>query len=175
MDVLRALIDRELLVTAVVHDWRNALNAVTTAPDYDDVAPYGPLGQATERMITLANRLADAPIAPTQLATFRGVSVKVRGPIAALDMALSDLPSAGMTIELHPEHLSITATGVPRSELEAGWTSARVEAWREHGGPGLAGARVRVAARLVGAMRCSAPMPPQGEYEGSMYIQLARG
>lgn len=175
MDVLRALIDRELLVTAVVHDWRNALNAVTTAPDYDDVAPYGPLGQATERMISLANRLADSPIGPVQLATFRGVTVRVRGPIAALELTLSELPSSSMTVELHPEHLSITAAGVPRAELDAGWTASRVEAWREHGGPGLAGARVRVAARLVGAMRCSVPMPPQGEYDGSMYIQLARG
>jgi hypothetical protein len=175
MDVYRALLDRELLVTAVVHDWRNALNAITTAADYDDVAPYGPLGHATERMITLANRLSDAPLGTMELATFRGVSVRVRGPVTLLELALSQLPSTGMTVELHPEHLSITASGVPREELEVGWTSSRVEAWREHGGPGLAGARVRVAARLVGAMRCSGPMPAPGEYDGSLTIQLARG
>ncbi|MDP2311437.1 MAG: hypothetical protein Q8P41_00915 [Pseudomonadota bacterium] len=174
MDPARTLLDRELLLSSIVHELRGPITAVHGFVELDDQHHRPGLLSAVERLTSLVATLSQTAVSAAEVARFQGVPVVVKGPIETLDVALAGLPHREMTVELAPEHVSITLFGVPAAELAAGWSLAQVRRWLAEGGPGLAGARLRIAARIVGALRYSFPLSP-GDTEAVVHIHLARG
>ncbi|MDP2306175.1 MAG: histidine kinase dimerization/phospho-acceptor domain-containing protein [Pseudomonadota bacterium] len=174
MDPARTLLDRELLVSGIVHDLRGPLTAIQGFTELYDRNPRPVLAPAIDRMTSLVSTLAETSVSPPDFVQFGGVRVRVRGPIGVLELAIASLPHRALRLELAPEHLAVEISGVPIAEIAAGWSLAQVRLWLAEGGPGLAGARLRIAARIVGALRYSFPLTP-GESEGVVHIHLARG
>ncbi|MES2641239.1 MAG: hypothetical protein V4850_17245 [Myxococcota bacterium] len=174
MDPARTLLDRELLLSGIVHELRGPITAVHGFMELDDKTPRPGLASAVERMTSLVSTLSDTSISPPEVVSYRGSSVLVKGPIQVLELAIASLPHSAVTVELTPEHVVIQITGVPATEVAAGWSMAQVRRWLADGGPGLAGARLRIAARIVGALRYSFPLTA-GESQGVVHIHLARG
>jgi hypothetical protein len=174
MDPARTLLDRELLLSGIVHELRGPITAVHGFMELDDKTPRPGLASAVGRMTSLVATLSDTSISPPEVVSYRGLSVLVKGPIQVLELAIASLPHSAVTVELTTEHVVIQITGVPVAEVAAGWSLAQVRRWLVEGGPGLAGARLRIAARIVGALRYSFPLAA-GESQGVVHIHLARG
>ena len=182
MDSACALLDRELVISGIVHDMNGRLMALHWFADATDGwrerspnAPgtVGAPGPAIEQLTRLGAALSDTAVGPIREGKFRGVTVRVCGPIEVLEVALEGLPSATVQIEVVPDHVAIRVTGVPAAEATIGWSFPDVERWRAEGGPGLAGARLQIAARLVGATQFAFPVPVVGATT-SFLLHLAR-
>lgn len=172
MDPVRTLLDRELLVSGYVHDLRGALTAVMGYAELD--SPSLRVEEGLERVNTLVGSLSDTSVLPSEVAAFRGVAVRVRGPIAILEFALARLPNRGITLVESDGVVVLTVVGVPSAELAPRWSLATVQLWLAEGGPGFAGTRLRIAARIVGHTRYSHSLTG-GDTEGTLTIHLARG
>lgn len=153
MDVRRLLIDRELIHSAALHDVRGPLTAVQgwAEIDEDRIGP-GPLGALT-RITAILDSVGEAATPPAATQTFEGIPVRLRAPIDVLQTAIHDLPHARVEVERVGERVAIRISGLSGEELPSGWSLAQVRRWLEEPGPPLAGARLRMAARLVGAVR----------------------
>ncbi len=173
MDLARTLLDRELLLSSIVHELRGPITAVHGFMELDDHNPRPGLESAVERLTSLVATLSDTAVSPPEVVQLRGVAVRVKGPIEALEAAIAGMPHRSLTMELEREHAVLTLEGVPVGELAAGWSMTQVRRWLSEGGPGLAGARLRIAARIVGALRYSSPVMP-GEAEAVVSIHFAR-
>lgn len=174
MDPARTLLDRELLLSSIVHELRGPITAVHGFMELDDREPRPGLESAVDRLTSLVATLSDTSVAPPESVSFHGIDVRVKGPVEVLDAAIAAMPHRSLSVELEREHAVVILTGVPVGELAAGWSLAQVRRWLAEGGPGLAGARLRIAARIVGALRYSSPIAT-GEAEAVVTIHLARG
>ncbi|MFZ5481902.1 MAG: hypothetical protein ACOZNI_34395 [Myxococcota bacterium] len=152
MKRLRAALDRELMVSAVAHDLRGSLTAAQGWVELED--PDGPLAGVLDRMALLVEALGD-PVGEPEVARIEGEPVRVVAPIDILKLAIDGLQHAARHTRVEGEEVVIELHGVPAAEIVGGWTLAQVRAWLRSGGPGLAGARLQVAARRVGASRCT--------------------
>lgn len=173
MDPVRTLLDRELLLSGLVHELRGPITAVQGFVELEE-SPRPGLEAAVERLTGLVDILAETQIAEPVVAMFCGTTIRCKGPPEVLERALSLLPHRSITVEVHADYVALAVGGVPAAEQAAGWSLAQVRGWLEQGGPGFAGARLRVAARIVGALRYSFVVPAGGT-EGVVYIHLPRG
>ncbi len=182
MDPACALLDREIMISGILHDMNGRLMVLQwfahAIDEWRERIPdaFRPIGDpvpAIEQLTRLGGALSDTAVGPPGEAVFRGVPVRVRGPIEVLEVALSGLPSVAVQVEVMPDHVVLSVTGVPAAEATMGWSFSDVERWRAQGGPGLAGARLQIAARLVGATRCFFPVPVTGPTT-SFLLHLAR-
>ncbi len=175
MDPVRTLIDRELLLSGIVHELRSPITAVQGFVELaEETNPRPGLEAAVDRLATLVNTLSETGVVPPYTAMFCGTEIRTKGPPEVLERALSLLPHRSLTIEARADHVALAIGGVPATEQSAGWSLAQVQRWLAEGGPGLAGARLRIAARIVGALRYSFPLA-WGETEGVIHIHLPRG
>jgi hypothetical protein len=174
MDAARTFLDRELLLAGIVHELRGPITAVCGFIELEEDHPRPSLEAAVDRLTSLVNALSDSSVAPPARDTFRGVPVTVKGPLEVLEVAIAGLPHRSVDVTEGAEHVALAIAGVPIEELAAGWSIAQVRRWLAEGGPGLAGGRLRIAARIVGALRYTFPIV-SGETEATVHIRLARG
>lgn len=174
MDAVSTLLDRELLLSGLVHELRGAITAVHGYAELDASPPRAALEAAIDRMSGLVSTMAEPVAAPSARVQLLGEWVRVSGPPEALERAIALLPHASLTVEARGDIVCVEIEGVPATEQAPGWSAAQVSRWLAQGGPGLAGARLRIAARIVGALRCSFPIA-WGENEGTITIHLSRG
>jgi hypothetical protein len=174
MDLARTLLDRELLLSGIVHELRGPITAVQGFVELEEDRARPSLVLAVDRLTTLVHTLADPAVASPEVVPFRGTPVRVKGPLQVLELALAGLPHREVAVEVLPDRVALTVTGVPAGEVAAGWSLTQVQRWLAEGGPGFAGARMRIAARIVGALRYSFPLVA-GEAEGVVTIHLGRG
>lgn len=174
MDAARALLDRELLLSGIVHDLRGPLTAVQGWAELEEEqGSVGPAG-AISRVAGLLDAVADAAPRAAEVATFADRAVRVKGPIDVLRIAIDDLPHASLALEDTDDATILRIDGVPAGEMPQGWSLTQVRRWLSEGGPGLAGARVRIASRIVGAVKLQAGFTPGGTH-GTVTIWLPRG
>lgn len=174
MDAARALLDRELLLSGIVHDLRGPLTAVQGWAELEEEqGNLGPAG-AIARVSGLLDAVADAAPRAAEVATFADRAVRVKGPIDVLRIAVDDLPHAATTVEDTEDAAIVRIEGVPAAEMPQGWSLTQVRRWLSEGGPGLAGARLRIASRIVGAVKLQAALVPGGAH-GTVTIWLPRG
>lgn len=174
MDPVRASLDRELIISAALHDVRGPLTAIQGWAELEEErGRAGPLG-ALARMLDLLDVLGDAAPHPPHVAELEGHLVRVRGPIDVLKMAIDDLPHREVRVAEEGETVAVRILGVPLGSMSSGWSLAQVRRWLAEGGAPLAGARLRVAARTIGAVRHDFA-PVTGTEEGTATIWLARG
>lgn len=153
MDVRRLLIDRELLLSAALHDVRGPLTAVYGWAEMEEArVGSGPLS-AIARVTAILDEAGDLGTRPFATEVYDGVPVRARGPIDVLQTAIHDLPHARVLVERVDELVAIRISGLTSEEFQSGWSLAQVRRWLNEPGPALAGARLRMAARLVGAVR----------------------
>lgn len=174
MDPAHALLDRELLISGILHDLRGPLTAVQGWAELEEERGSPAVTGALTRVRTLLDGIADPTWAAPADAVFAGARVRVRGPIDVLKIAVDDLPHERIEVVSDGERVDVRIDGVPAAEIPQGWSMAQVRRWLEEGGPGLAGARVRIAARVVGAVRQHAALAP-GSAHGSVTISLVKG
>jgi signal transduction histidine kinase len=174
MDAARTLLDRELLLAAIVHELRGPITAVCGFIELEEDHPRPSLAAAADRLTSLANALSDSSVSTPERDVLRGVPVTVKGPLEVLEVAIAGLTHRAVEVADAADHVAVTITGVPVEELAAGWSIAQVRRWLAEDGPGLAGARLRIAARIVGALRYTFPIV-SGESESTVHIRLARG
>ncbi len=151
MDAARAWLDRELAFSALLHDLRSPLTALSAV---DDQAPdLVPPWQRLAALVRDPPMPAYAPCAVDIAALLHlpgSCIATFRAPPDLLIAALRTLPRAGLELRVNAGVL-LAAHGVPAVEGSPAWSVRAVEEWFARGGDGLAGARVRVAARLIGA------------------------
>jgi hypothetical protein len=174
MDPIRALLDRELFVSGVRHDLATSLTVVQgyVELDYPDARPE--LANAIADACSLLSLLSDPRAPRSESAWFRGARVRVEGPVEVLEWAVRELPHRSVRVEEGGRDVLVTIEGVPVGEQDPRWRLADVTRWLSEGGPGLAGARLKIAARIVGAP-CNFGNPVADAGEGEVYIHLPRG
>ena len=169
MDAARALLDRELVVSAVVHDVRGSLTALL---GWAELADDPMIGVTLGRVVGLVDELVQSP--PTHAASFEGRTVRVTAPIDILRIAIDDLPHRSIEVRDQEGEVIVEIGGIPAVEAEGGWSLAKVRRWLAEPGPGLAGARLRIAARMCGVLGLSFALVP-GEAEGVATMRIACG
>src|SRR4051812_3647883 len=100
MDPARTLLNRELLVSALVHELRGRITAVQGFAELDAGRHGARIGAAHAGMTDLVATLSETASEPAGIAEFRGVPVRVRGPIEVLETAIAGLPHRAMELEL---------------------------------------------------------------------------
>lgn len=151
MENARLWLDRELAFSALLHDFRGPL---TVLSGVEEQAPA--LARSWQRLTDLSRNPPRPTFPPraVDIAALLGLPgtalAQFQAPSDVLVVAIEGLPRAGLELRVAKE-VTLSAHGVSVSEGAPSWTLATVEEWFARGGDGLAGARVRVAARLVGA------------------------
>lgn len=169
MDAARVLLDRELVLSAIVHDVRGPLTALL---GWAELADDPMIGETVGRVAGLVDELVQT--GPAHTATFEGRAVRVRAPIDILRIAIDELPHRSMEVREQGGEVIVEIHGIPAAEGEGGWSLAQVRRWLAEPGPGLAGARLRIAARMCGALGLSVVLAP-GEAESVVTVRIARG
>jgi hypothetical protein len=132
-----ALLDREVMRLGLAHDLRGAWTAARGLVEVLGAGWPPAAAPAVARLDALAALLGAVPSAPLSREVF--------------EVAWRGLPCASASVDDTPDARVWTAHGVAPEGLVTGWSLAGAEAWHATSHLGLAGARVRVAARLVGA------------------------
>jgi hypothetical protein len=172
MDSLRVLLDRELLISAIVHDLRGALTAAQGWAELEE-GDDGPLTRVLVRVATLVEDFAEG-VAPPATVELYGQTVRVTSPIDILHLAIDGLQHTAVAPRVEGDVAAFDIAGVPADEAVAGWSLAQVRTWLAEGGPGLAGARLQIAARRVGAARCQFAPSADGAHV-VVTVRLPRG
>lgn len=172
--LVRLLLDRELAISAALHDLGGPLTAMQGWAELStDLGGRG-LDDVMERITAYLALIGDPRPGPPVVAEIAGCRVSVHGPIDILRIAIDDLPHREVRAWTEPDGVRVEIHGVPLEENASGWTLAEVRAWRATGGPGLAGARLRIAARVVGALRVSFTLSEERD-SAIATIRLPRG
>jgi hypothetical protein len=149
------LLDRELLLSAIAHDMRGALTAVQGWVELSEDPGAAAVEPAVERLQMLARAIGEPMgkerVEPMPTTEGADVPVLVRAPLALLRAALTGLPHDGSEVVVSEGTLCVILRGVPEVEACGGWTLEQARAWRAAPTPGHAGARLRMALRLIGA------------------------
>jgi hypothetical protein len=159
VNVLSMLLDRELLVSGAIHDLRGPLTALQGWAEIEPGEAAEAAGEACQRMrevLEELGRTAPGELDDIDLGEALGTSscrAAVRGPPALLVAALEGLPGHLLTFEHTPTAVILWVGGLSLDAIVSGWSLRQVQTWIQEGGPGLGGARLRIAARLVGATR----------------------
>lgn len=153
------VLDRELVVSAVAHDLRGAMTAIQGWAELADDDTSAAVEPAFERARELVAALAD-PCGGERLeclARAPDAPVRARASLALLEAALAGVPHSGVDVEVADAEVRVVVHGVPAHEGGGGWTLAQVRGWLARApaggappGPGHAGARLRMAVRLLG-------------------------
>jgi hypothetical protein len=175
--VIRTLLDRELCWTGLVHDLRGPVTALGGLLELEPVA--SPLLQAAcERLSAMvAEDLPSRGDHVEDLAVLLGVPGSAPAVMAApgevLAQALLAVRHDGVAVSAGEHGVIVEITGVATIDGESGWSLGQVRAWLADGAPGLAGARMRVAARLCGAQAQVFTAEP-GAAHGLLRLHFAR-
>jgi hypothetical protein len=133
-----ALLDREVLRLGLAHDLRGAWTAARGLVEVMGSGWPAAAAPAVSRLDALATLLGGSPAAPL--------------PSEVLEVAWAALPADERHLsDDDPDARVWTAHGVAPDGLATGWSLATAEGWLAAAHPGAAGARLRAAARLVGA------------------------
>jgi hypothetical protein len=151
-----ALLDRELLLSAIAHDMRGALTAVQGWVELSEDPGAAAVEPAVERLHVLVRAIGEptgtARVESVLTSDGADVPVLARAPLALLRAALAGLPHDGSEIVAGEGVLCIHLRGVPEVEACGGWSLEQARAWRDAATPGHSGARLRMALRLIGAV-----------------------
>ena len=174
MELVHALLDREVLLAGLLHDLRGALTAVhglleLGLPDAEPLTTAS-LG----RLEALGQGLSNLPLGSVSTRTVAGHRVRSSAPIELLEGAIERLPHGRLRWEVGDAEVECFLDEVPSSERSAGWSADQARAWIASGGPGFAGARLRVAARMVGVSRFSFQLA-DGKACGTVSFRLPLG
>ncbi len=163
------LLDREVLATGAAHDLRSALTAARGGLELRDGDLVPDVEAAFSRMEDLAREL--------------GAVVLGHAPESVLDIALEALRAEERSRREEGGRRVEVLTGVFGAGIVRPWGFARAQAWVRAAGlarcendddaEALAGARVRVAARLVGATCAFAP--DADGVRGTLTVRRATG
>lgn len=172
------VVDRELLISGFCHDVRGPLTAFSGHAEMEGADERSPLQLATTRLSEL---LADLPLAtrPENRADLRdsfdvaSTPVWVLEGFAPIEFALLALPHEPPAVELVGETAWLSLPGLPTRELRVEWNVQMVRDWLRTGGVGHAGARLRIASRLAGALTTSF-VAAEGAAQGVLRIAFAR-
>jgi hypothetical protein len=160
VDFVQTLIDRELLVSAHIHDLSTTHMAVMWALETEvnsgRILPEVEL--KAQDVATLIHGMRDRVSSAAVPAVLWGERVLALGPVEALEISLVQLPHTRVTVSTTAEAVSWSIEGIPAQEGRVLWTVPMVREWLANGGPGLAYARMCIAARIVGA---TFTVPPQ--------------
>jgi hypothetical protein len=172
--VLRRVLERELTLSAIRHDLGGSLTGNLYWAERGAAAAWRDINPSLERVPQLVAGLSEPWAREPVPATVAGVPVRVTGPIDVLRIAIDDLPHGAIGASQTADALVLRIEDVPRAESVTNWTYAQVRDWRAAGGPGFAGARLRIAARITG-LEPPAFAFPEGGVEGTVTIRLPRG
>lgn len=170
-----AALDRELLISAFCHDVRGPLTALDGACELSSASDHSTLRLATQRLGGLVERFSERP----ERVLSRHLQIPGVPKTAPVMLAIVPDPLyvALRLAKLPPVKADIQALRVVlRFDLarESGpteWTMPIARAWLAEGGPALALARVRVAARMCGG---SSTLEESGLARGLLTLLFAR-
>jgi hypothetical protein len=172
------IIDRELLVSGFCHDVRGPLTALQGFAELENLEDSSTCNLAIARLGELLRALpfqgrrtrrADLSSAFAVPST----PVWVDHGFAPLLSALDGLDHGPPHVVLVGDLAELVVPDLPVDEVRAEWTTFAVRRWDEHGGPGLRGARLRIAARLAGA-RHTTTVAPEDVARGVLRIAFVR-
>ncbi len=158
-EAVLALLDREVLLAGAAHDLRGALTAARGGLELgEDGMPYE-LEPSFARLDDVAREM--------------GAVVIGHVPDGVLDVALAALVAARRLRRDEDGRRVDVLEGVVGAGIVRPWGLTLGRAWLAEGGDALAGARVRVAARLVGAT-CGFTPDADGVH-GTLTVRRAAG
>lgn len=171
------LIDRELRVSAFSHDVRGPLTALEGFAELEGFPEGSPLhlasGRLTEHLGFLTQRAPRDGL--EDLSECFGVPscpVRTAAPLYALALTLSQLPHGAIELDDTGTDAVLLVNDVESAALTQDWNIAMVAAWLQNGGPELVAARVRISARVVGAVGVQLPL--RSLARGVLSIAFAR-
>ncbi len=132
-----ALLDREVLATGAAHDLRSALTVLRGGLELSAAGTLDDFEPTIVRLEETARAL--------------GSVTAGRVPPQVLDAALDMLAARGRSVREENGRRVEVLEGVVAIGIVKPWGLRLAHAWMDDDGEALAGARVRVAARLVGA------------------------
>ena len=177
MAVIRALLDRELYWTALFHDLRGPVTALGGLLELEPVVSPSQQHTCDRLSAMVADDLPNAGDHVEDLAVVLGVLGSAPASLAApgevLSSALLHVAHDGVTVTLGEHGVIVGISGISTIDGQSGWSLDQVRDWLSVGGPGLAGARLRVAARLCGA-QAQVFTAPAGAAHGLLQLHFAR-
>lgn len=177
MELIQTFLDRQLVASAYLHDLANSITpvlwAVEAAVEEGRMdARYEQTVERTPELFSAAREPPEPLVPAPRPGVFRGFSVLIRAPIELLEYALAHIPHREVEVEVGAETIRWSILGIPEEEASGQWDVAKVREWMTSGGPGLAEARLQMAARVVGATY-TAPVKPVHEYTGTLRLPRA--
>lgn len=154
-----ALLDREVLHAGAAHDLRSALTAARGRLELREEGMPVALEPSFARMDGVAREL--------------GAVVQGHVPVCVLDEALDALGAVGRSRRDEEGRRLDILEGIDGTGIVRPWGLALAQAWLVEDGTALAGARVRVAAWLVGAT-CRY-VPDVDGVHGTLTVRRAAG
>lgn len=176
-----AWLDRELILAGFFHDLRGGLTSLQGCLDLDGPSMSAILRSVSDRLIGICDQVgtvgslreAAVDLGPA-LHLDRPLLLLLKGPAELLSYAIDEVVFERLQVQEGEAVTTLTLHGVSSADGEHAWTRQEAEQWLQAGGTGYAGARLRIAARLLGAIG-QAYETGGADGKGSLLIQFRRG
>ncbi len=152
-----ALLDRELLISAVCRDVRGPLTAIGGFAELNGEPLHSPVRQGVVRLTQMLSFLPARTVATVEedISDFfpvSSVTVMTAG-LRLLAAALGDVPHGELQLVVTETTAELFIFDLDAAELGVDWNVAVIRGWEAGDPVGKLGARLRMAARLAAASR----------------------